>query len=187
MNKIVFSLVCAVLFMGCTNVYVTAPNVDADMEDGGTVLPPDASVDALMQPDSSVTADAGMDATPDVVVVPDVCTGETDCCHAGQPIRAGLTCGDYPDSAGAICNAVGVCYPQMPQTCDLITACCDGWRPRPLVTSATPCHCPDPTGELVAPGYTGCSQDPARQDDGPGAGRCVLVAYEITCALPYTP
>jgi hypothetical protein len=139
------------------------------------ILPPDASIDALMMPDSTVTPDGGADAAPDVVIVPDVCTGETDCCHAGQPIRVGAVCGDYPASADAACNSVGVCQPRVAQQCSDVNACCDGWTPIQIVYGA-PCHCEvdydaDPAFVTDSPYYRACKNMP-NEGAGNAAGHC---------------
>lgn len=174
MNKIVFSLILAVLSMGCSDtIVIVYPEDDAAMDaDGGmdmldsTQVLPDASV----TPDATVTADAGMDA-----VVPDVCTGESDCCHNGQPIRVGNVCGDYPDSADAVCNSVGVCAPQVAQTCFDTNACCDGWSPI-FETFSAPCHCEvdlelDHPVTNTSPYYRGCKNLP-NEGAGNAAGHC---------------
>lgn len=161
-------ILIAFIGAGCTTVVVNLPESDGAVADASGDAAADgsefdASTDASTADADATTLPADATAEADV---PDVCVDadNPDCCFNGQPIRVGLLCGDYPDSAEAVCNAVGVCHPQVAQSCWDENLCCDGWRPRWENNNAA-CHCivDHDRDHPVTPGppyLRGCKNEP---------------------------
>jgi hypothetical protein len=165
---------------GCTTVVVKLPEPDASAADASDAAGDveDATVaDAGADADATIFDASTADAAPDAMTPDPVCVDadNPDCCFGGQPIRVGLTCGDYPASADAACNSVGVCHPRFAQQCSDVNACCDGWTPIQIVYGA-PCHCEidydaDPPFVTESPYHRACKNLP-NEGAGNAMGYC---------------